>query len=73
MLRRKCRNRDICVFIDHPWLDFVSLHFPAIGEAALVSVGIRTCLDVDAIRLQNVLGHRLQTSGAVNFERVRPA
>jgi hypothetical protein len=47
----------------------VGVHFWAVRETALISPGIRTCLDVDAISSQNVLGHRLQSRRAVNVER----
>src|SRR5713226_194344 len=50
----------------------MGVHLPALGATALVSLWICTCLNVNPIRLQNVLGHRLQSSRTVHFERCAP-
>src|SRR5262249_42791448 len=68
MFRREGGDCDICVFVDHPWLDFVGVHFPASPDNTLVSLRIRTCIDVNAIGLQDVLGHRVQSSRTIYFE-----
>src|SRR5260370_16851851 len=46
---------------------------PAIEVTALVSLWFCTCLNVDPIRPQNVLGHGLQSCRTVYFERCAPA
>src|SRR5713226_8423924 len=51
----------------------MGVHLPALGATALVSLWICTCLNVNPIRLQNVLGHGLQSSRTVHFERCAPA
>src|ERR1700730_7300941 len=73
MFRRKGSDRDLFVLIDDSGFYFVGVHSPAIRETALVSVGIRACLDVDTIGLQDMFSHRLQTSWTINFERNCPA
>ena len=68
----KCRDRDLFALINDSGFDFVGVDFPSIREATLVSVGIRVCLDIDAISLQDVLGHRLQPGRTVDLERHCP-
>src|SRR5205807_9343499 len=48
------------------------VHLPALGVTALISLWICACLNVNPIGLQNVLGHGLQSSGAVHIERCTP-
>src|SRR5216684_5345682 len=70
-----CRERgdgNVCVFIDHPRPDFVRVHFPAICYSTLVSLWVCAGLNVDAIGLQNVLGHRAQSGWTIYFERCAP-
>src|SRR5215470_192924 len=73
MFRREGRDRDVCIFVDHAWLDFVSVDSPAIRDGALVSLRIHASVDVNAIGLKDVLGHRAQPSGPVYLERSVPA
>src|SRR3984893_17795177 len=68
MLRRESRDSDLFILINDPGFDLVGVHLPTIGKATLVSVGIRTRLDVHAICLQYVLGHRLQTTWPIDLE-----
>src|SRR5690349_15775032 len=73
MLRGKGRDLHLFVLINDSRFDFVRVHLPPFGEAALVSFGIGARLDVDAVSLQNMFGHRLQTAWAVNLKRDCPA
>src|SRR5260370_29614523 len=73
--RMFCRKRcdgNVCVFIDLPRPDFVGVHFPAVRYSTLVSLWVCAGLDVDAIGLQNVLGHRVQSGRTIYFERRAP-
>src|SRR5215469_4473522 len=46
--------------------------FPAVAITALVSLCVRTCLNVNPIRLQNVFGHGLQARRTIDLERYAP-
>ena len=72
MLRGEGGDCDLRVFVDDSGFDFMGVHLPALGVSALVSLGICSCLNVDPIRLQNVLGHGLESRRTIHFERCAP-
>src|SRR5437867_334720 len=72
MFRDESGHSDLCVFVDHAWLDFVGVHFPATRYSTLVSLWVGAGLDVYAICLQNVFGHRVQSGWTIYFERRAP-
>src|SRR5215467_14170679 len=51
----------------------MGVHLPALAVPSLISFRIRAGLNVNPIRLQNVLGHGLQPSWTVHFQRRAPA
>src|SRR5215471_10271920 len=63
---------DVCVSVDDSGLDFMGIYLPALGVSALVSLRICTCLNVNPIRLQDVLGHGLKSGRTVHFEGCAP-
>src|SRR5215471_1803682 len=49
------------------------IDLPTLRIGALVSVPTSTCLDIDLVCLQYVLGHGLESGRTVDFERPAPA
>src|SRR5258708_17359727 len=73
VFRREGGDGAFWVLVDNSGLDFMAIHLPALRVTALISLWIGACLIVNPIRLQEMLGHGLQSSWTVDFERRAPA
>ncbi len=69
VLGRKCRHRDLRILVNDARPDVVRVHATALRKVVLVTVGVGARLDVDAVRGEQMLRHRLHALRAVDLER----
>ena len=74
MFRRERRNLDVRVLVDHTWLDFVCVDLISLRNAREAE-DLRVSqprFDIDAVCLDDVVGHRFDAGGPEHLERNAP-